>query len=485
MSTIEIVAKNATRVVNEFKKFYDDAKNATPEYRSYFVQTDDINKAKKIKTMLDNNGIESKASAFSGSFTGYNYNNGKTESVAINNKIGLLVYSNQPKAALVKVLFEPRSKITDSATYDITGWSIPYIYDAQGYATKEKINLTEQSVLAVDNEKAGTANYCIVVPAAKSSSSFLATLLKQNCKIRYNEKAFAVGAQIYAPGSLIILIKDNKDKNDLIISEANKQNIQLYSIASGFVDKGFDFGSEKVHFIKKPKVAMLTGEGVYSSSAGEVWHYFEQQLDYPITLINATDVGDANFKDIDVLIMPAGNYKFLNDKDVVAQIKTWVRQGGKIIAIENAAAQMAGGDWGFKLKKADDDKKDTSDYADVKRYENREREGITGNVPGAIYKVELDNSHPVAFGYPDFYYTLKNDDNLFEFNKDGWNVGIIKKEKQVAGFVGSKVVNKLKDGTVIGVAPMGSGSVIYFAEDPVFRSFWEGGKLMFNNAVFF
>ena len=32
---------------------------------------------------------------------------------------------------------------------------------------------------------------------------------------------------------------------------------------------------------------------------------------------------------------------------------------------------------------------------------------------------------------------------------------------------------------------MGRGNVVYFTEDPLFRSFWENEKLMFTNAVFF
>lgn len=69
--------------------------------------------------------------------------------------------------------------------------------------------------------------------------------------------------------------------------------------------------------------------------------------------------------------------------------------------------------------------------------------------------------------------------------KDGWNVGVFKKTNHVAGFVGSKVNEKLLDGTVIGVLSMGKGKLVYFADDPVFRSFWQNGKLMFSNAVFF
>ena len=100
--------------------------------------------------------------------------------------------------------------------------------------------------------------------------------------------------------------------------------------------------------------------------------------------------------------------------------------------------------------------------------------------------MELDNTHPLAFGYPNYYYTLKQDDNIYDFIKeDGWNVGIIKKEKQVAGFVGSKLKDRLQDGLLFGVQNIGNGTITYLADDVLFRSFWENGKLMFSNAVFF
>jgi hypothetical protein len=31
---------------------------------------------------------------------------------------------------------------------------------------------------------------------------------------------------------------------------------------------------------------------------------------------------------------------------------------------------------------------------------------------------------------------------------------------------------------------MGKGNVIYLVDDPIFRSFWENGKLLMSNAVF-
>jgi len=120
----------------------------------------------------------------------------------------------------------------------------------------------------------------------------------------------------------------------------------------------------------------------------------------------------------------------------------------------------------------------------LRKFEDRERDGIPNMTPGSIYKVEMDNSHPLAFGYPNYYYTLKMDDNVYEFIKDGWNVGVIKKDNQVAGFVGSKLKEKLQDGLIFGVQEMGRGSVTYLTDDIMFRNFWENGKLILCNAVF-
>jgi hypothetical protein len=32
---------------------------------------------------------------------------------------------------------------------------------------------------------------------------------------------------------------------------------------------------------------------------------------------------------------------------------------------------------------------------------------------------------------------------------------------------------------------MGGGQVIYMSDNPLFRAFWDNGKLLFANAVFF
>jgi hypothetical protein len=42
----------------------------------------------------------------------------------------------------------------------------------------------------------------------------------------------------------------------------------------------------------------------------------------------------------------------------------------------------------------------------------------------------------------------------------------------------------VQDATLFGVEDLGRGTVVYLADNPLFRSFWENGKLLFSNAVF-
>lgn len=490
LSTIEITSQNAARVQKEFRKYFNDAVSVGGgEFKSFVIKTDGGDKLERLKKMLDRNGIEwSYANA--ASLNGLNYATGKMENFKTD-AADVVINMNQYKSNLLRVLFERNSKLSDSATYDITAWSMPYAYGVQAYGMNSFVagsgkQTTTPAIPAVQPSYAYAVKW-----NGLQSAKFLGQLLQKNIKVRYVEQPFTLKGQTFDKGSLLITRAANTlttNLHALVTDAAKKTGVEIAGLESGFVDKGFDVGSDRVRTINKPKVAMVTGSGVGSNAAGEVWHFFEQQLDYPLTLINQDELSRASWKDIDVLIMPDGFYRFLNDKSAADQLKTWVQQGGRIVALEGAVSQLARADWGIKLKEdKKDDKKDDrkDDYTLLRRYENRERDYLSGSIPGSVYKVQLDNSHPLAFGYGDWYYTLKQDDNIYDYIKDGgWNVGVLKKDNYVSGFAGSKTKERLKDGLLFGVQEMGRGNIVYLADDVLFRSFWENGKLLLCNAVF-
>lgn len=505
LSTIEVAAQQAPRLITEFRKYFTDARTKpSGEFRAWVVKADPYgDKLDRLKALLKSNGI-GWMRLKPGNFTGVDYLSGRMQPFQTGYG-DIAIDITQPKSNLLRVLFERNSRISDSVTYDITAWSLAFAFGLQTYGMSLPIDpgsidqnqaAGSGSTMYIPRDRRPSPPYAYIVRwTGVHSACFLTELLKKGVRTRFAEQAFRSGGELFEKGSLIILSAANSafgDELDSLLDEAaSRTHVVLLHALSGFVEKGADFGSSHVHLIHKPRVAMLTGQQVNPLNAGEVWHFFEQELGYPISLIDADGIGEVDWKEYDVLILPDGEYKFPENKNVSDLLKDWVKGGGRLIAMEKAVARLAKGDWGIRQKSdaadsnMEESPKSEVDYSDLRRYADRERHEVTSSVPGSIYRVELDNSHPLAFGYPDHYYSLKQDDRVYEFIKEeGWNVGVIKKENYISGFTGSKAKEKLKDGLIFGVQDMGKGKIVYMADDPLFRGFWENGKLLFCNAVF-
>ncbi|MGB1451559.1 MAG: zinc carboxypeptidase, partial [Marinirhabdus sp.] len=224
-----------------------------------------------------------------------------------------------------------------------------------------------------------------------------------------------------------------------------------------------------------------------SLSYGSLWHFFEKQLKYPVTSIGTGSFSASALKNFDVLLLPSGWYGRSLNENMMKEITKWVRSGGKIIAMGNALRVFAGKE-GFDLKQnKKDTKKDSSGTGrNLVPYEKRELEGIKNFITGSIYKITMDPSHPMAFGYGGTYHSLKLGGSSYSFLEKGYNVGYIKGDAQsVAGFSGDAAKAGLKNSMTFGEARVGRGSVVYFVDDVLFRSFWENGKLLLVNSIFF
>ncbi|MBC9929959.1 M14 family metallopeptidase [Chitinophaga qingshengii] len=501
MSTIEVASQQADRILKEYVQYFDKAKKEPQGgYKSYVIKAGgNPEKLNTLAELLRKNNIAFGYGANAAAASGFNYFTGKTENFSVN-KEDLVINAFQPRSNMLRVLFEPTSHLTDSVTYDITAWALPYVYGLTTYALKQPLTpaadapaMQQNTALAAQHPYAYLAQWNSV-----KDVKFLSALLKRGMKVRFTEAPFMSGGKTFPAGTLVITRTGNNGNgttfDSYVTSQADKYKITLDAVSTGFVDKGGDFGSDKIRYIKPPKVVLVAGDGISSLGVGEIWHFFEQQLEYPIALVNERNLAAVNWDKTDILILADGDYKTFMDKASNERMKEWVNNGGKLIAIESAVEQLAGADWGIKVKKEKEKEEAVSEkgkpvedasYDALKPYANRERESVRQFIPGAIFKVQLDTTHPLAFGYPGTYYTLKQDSRLYEFiDNGGWNVGVLKKDNYLSGFVGADTRNRLKDGLLFGVKEMGNGTVVVLADNPLFRSFWENGKLMFSNAVF-
>lgn len=497
MGTLEAISSRANQTVEEFVKFFDNARNGNVAgYKTFVLKTKgEEGKVKALASLLDKLQIQYGFAQKDGAGNGFNYQTLKDESFKIETN-DLLVSTSQPKGTFVKILFEPKTALEDSLTYDITTWAMPYAFNLKAYATREKLQVTgdrrygskfqdlKLETVATTASKLETQKPYAYVASYKSFEDvkFLAQILAKGIKVRSNENAFEIEGKKFDVGSIIITRTNNErmgDNFDKIIQEIAKNlGINLTATASGMVGKGNDFGSSSVNVLKNPRVATISGDGIAPTSFGEVWHFFEQQLGYPITVIDGSTFSRVPLEQIDVLVLAEGSYdKVFGNGDA---LKRWIQGGGKIIAMESATSYFADKD-GFALKRKKDSADDKTEF---KPYNNREREAIMEQIPGAIYKVELDNTHPLAYGYDGTYYALVRDAYNFDYLKDGWNVGYLKENNYVTGFAGKKAKEKMKNTLILGVQDYGRGKIVYMTDNPLFRSFWYSGKLLFGNALF-
>jgi hypothetical protein len=493
LSTIEATAKNADKVLENFENFFkQSAQNPPGKYTQYLIPAaNNTDKMASLKQMLKTHRIEYAEASQNRNYKGWSYQDGK-ESSFRTNPGDLVIDAHQPKAVLLQVLFEPESKLRDSVTYDITAWAIPYMLGLEAYATADKIATrkiqeSQRYELQINVEKP----YAYLQEwNSMEDVRFLTRLLNSGIRVRYAEEPFITNNREYAAGTLIITRRGNEnlgEEFDFLVREAAKEwERPLETATTGFVSEGKDFGSGSVRYLKAPKVAVLSGDGVSSLAFGEVWHYFEQQINYPITVLGTDYFQQVKLENYDVLIIPNGYYQKLFDQKMLGNIADWVKKGGRLILMQKAVNAVTGEKTFSVERKEEINPEGSASKRDgLREYGNREREALSDHIAGSIYRVNLDHTHPLAFGYRGDYFSLKTSSDAFQYLNDGWNVGTIRsKDALVSGFVGKRAQEKLAESLVFGIEEKGMGEIIYMVDNPLFRAFWQEGKLLFSNAVF-
>lgn len=483
MATIETVSNNSSLLVNEFKKYFNQSVATPPgAYSSYVIRADNMGRLKKLAGLLSKNHIEF---AYGGDkeLSGLSFESKKVVKFKIRRN-DLIINLKQPAAVLANVLFEPETKVTDSNTYDITAWALPYAYGLNAYACKEYVSGSFPDIAEVDVPLATAEKpYAWILPwSSLDDAKILIALQRSNIKVRMAEQAFTIGTTVYPEGSLLIYRIENekiiKNVSAQIAAVSKDFNKTFASISSGFVQKGKDFGSSIYPLLTVPKVALVADADVSAQSVGEIWHFFEQDLKYPLSIIQERNLGNLELATTNVLILPDGQYLRKN----IEKLEDWISRGGKVILLEDAISSVIG------IKPFDIKKKEFPDSLVKERwassYQKKDEDNMADAIPGAIYKVNLDKTHPLTLGLGDYYYTLKTDDKIYELLEKGWNVGVLKPNALMEGIVGKNIQKKLNNGLVFGVQPVHKGNIIYFSTDVLFRSFWESGKQVFTNALF-
>lgn len=479
LSTVEVAHKNVKQLNAEFKKFHAETNR---KYTAYILDGNP-NKVNALKQLLDAHQIPTKALAKKTSIKGIDYDTQKTKTVPMNEN-ALVVIGNGKKSALVQALFEPATTFSDSLTYDITAWSIPYAYGVKAVASTQKLETKPVENKPTSSTLPPNAYAYAAERKSLADGIFLSALIKAGIRVFYNEVPLNNGGKRWTEGSLFVLKGANKNIQNLsekITEIANKTGQKVTPIVTGYSEQGPDLGSNQMQFIKNRRVGILKSDNASPINYGEIWHFFEQQLHYPLVQLSDSRLYERSLNEIDVLIIPQGYYANLFDDQGTNALSQWLKKGGRIVAIGSALNAFDNHPMFSLVRKSTD----LGDSEKQIPYAAQERENIRSVIYGSIYKATVDPTHPLATGYGKAYHTLKTNATAYELLPYNGTAAYLEKNSQpIAGFSGDKATKNQSQSLLFGMETIGSGSVIYCVDNPLYRNFWENGKLWLVNAIF-
>jgi len=403
----------------------------------------------------------------------------------------------QPQFRLIQALFNQQTNFKDNTFYDVSGWTMPLAMNIESI----QINRTRRLKLA---KQAWT-----LPPALKANSKslsaygyifewhhFLApkllnSLLSSNIKAKVATKPFSSlingETKYFKAGSIVIPagIQENEKWQEHLISASNRTGIKLSSITTGLTMKGVDIGSSSLKPLSKAKTLLLGGAGISQYEAGEVRFYLDETLNIPLSIIDHNQLKQVDLSHYSHLILVDGNYQQLSEH-TAKQIKTWVKQGGVVISQKRASLWLAKQEI---LQARFISQEQIDQLFDHENLSYQDKSGLASRkrIAGAIFQVELDTSHPLAYGYQQSLLPMFRNSNLIMEHPQQPFVTLAKYTPAplLSGYTDKNLVNRLAHNAAIVAHNLGKGRVIATTEVLSFRGYWHGSAKLLANSLFF
>ncbi|SFL12972.1 M14 family zinc carboxypeptidase [Proteiniphilum saccharofermentans] len=416
-----------------------------------------------------------------------NPNNVTIDSVQYEKGKSYIIPAGQPNSALVGIIFDDIKEYEDASKLGYgAGFSVAYSTGlSYNVTTSSSRGARVQTLPQVYTGSLQPSEYAYLVDYRDSKSQqLLFRLLEKDILVKSAFKPFSIstdkGVKDFSYGSLLIPVKNQTTSSSelyAILKElAEQEKIDIIPVSTGLNVKGVDLGSSAFKRIEKPKVLVVTGGDVSSLEAGEVWHLFDQQLKYPLVRVDFNVFGRVPLNEFNRIVFVSGNYSFLNESDI-DNVKSWVRNGGVLITLNGASR------WAISNKVVSARLAERPDTAAQKQDINIRSRSFE-RFATSIFQTKIDLEHPVAFGLTSEKLPVVRESSLFLAPSSN-AVSVYTDDPLLNGYISAEHLDRLKSSASILAYNSGRGSVILFAEDPLFRGIWDATGRTFVNAVLF
>lgn len=413
-----------------------------------------------------------------------------------------VIEAAQPRERLIRMLLEPevptpeaflreaRARIERAESprfYDITGWSLPMLFNVGGYSTSDARSLTAERLTEPVRPEArfpaSPPGYAYLIDGRQAASAAALWHLKAN---GYRAAVLRAPSRIegadVASGTVIVRVGQNDESVDSAVrAVAQRFGLSVRGVATGLAAPDFpSLGSgDDVTTVLPAEIALLAEDPIRGYSFGWTWYTLDRQYEIPTTVLRVRSVDTTPLDRFDVVVIPSASSNALAETlgdSGVARLARWVRDGGTLVALA-AATDFARDQFELGLRSwYDTEEGDSTQHFDV---------------PGAIFNAALNEHHWMSAGYERMRLpVLVDSDRIYlppegppssrrrvvaSYGADG--------TLTLSGHAWPESLERLEGAVHVYEERVGRGRVICFAEDPNFRGFHRGMNRLFLNAV--
>jgi hypothetical protein len=401
----------------------------------------------------------------------------------------VLVRARQPRGRLALTLLQPETELDATFSYDISAWSLPYGFGVEAHRVDGAPAAEWTTAEPESGDGGGVGPVGAFLTPGFGGMPALADFLEAGGRALVLQDTFRVSGRLHPRGTLFLPRALNENLEERI--ETAGLTKRVAPVETSLTSGGPDLGTRSALSVVLPRIALLGGEGTASNSFGAHWYFLERRLAVPFDALETGELADLDLSSYDVVVVPEGEgvRRALGERGVAA-LDDWVRAGGRLVAVGDGAFALADG-FDVDAREGPTEEELSEDERLTRSLWTREERQLArweSRTPGTVLQVRLDSGHPLAFGgaadgAPGRAFVLSTGAS-FEPAADlevaaYFGEGL----EKVSGVIAPATLQRMERSAWLVEKRVGEGSVVLFADDPLFRVLWYGGFAFYTNAV--
>ncbi len=426
-----------------------------------------------------------------------------------------IVPMDQPQHTLIRAMFDRILEFEDKTFYDVSTWTVPLAFGVD-YAPLSGRRL-DRNLLgpeampefrpapAPDAPQYAYAFEWYEYYAPRALNRVLQAGLHARVALNPLVAQTTRGDVELDRGTVIVSFDrqamSKEDIASIMQTIAREDGVTVHALTSGrsaIGSSGPDVGGQFYRPLSAPEVLVVVGRSMDAYNYGEIWHLLDYRMNMRVTLRDRSRLGSVDFSRYTHIVFAGGSFGGYNPS-YADRLRDWVNNGGTVVGIRqgagwlrenvldhnrrtNGSAQSDDNGSGHEPFVGEDlDGPERFPYAEK---ESRDPLQVVG---GSIFAGDLDNTHPLGFGYPHREVAMMKNMNTIMQRSDNPYASVITYATPplLSGYASPENQDALEGSAAMIAERRGRGSVVLFADDPNFRGIWYGSNKLFLNALFF